>query len=96
MPFALILVAVAFLLGFAGASCAVGRWVSRRAGSTVPGLLVSLVVEPPATKEVEVTVKDMELKEMEKMPEPPPEPPPEIPDEPPPIAVVRLILMVTQ
>ncbi len=48
-------------------------------------ILVSIVVEPPATKEVEVTVKDLEIKEMEKAPELPPEPPPEIPDEPPPI-----------
>jgi hypothetical protein len=44
VPFALIVVALAFLMGFAGASCAIGRWASRRAGGEVPGLLVSLVV----------------------------------------------------
>jgi len=40
----LIAVAVALIMGFAGASCAVGRWIGERAGSGVPGLLVSLVI----------------------------------------------------
>ena len=44
MPFGLIAVALAFVMGFAGASCAVGRWIGQRAGSGIPGLLVSLVV----------------------------------------------------
>ncbi|MFO7693842.1 MAG: polymer-forming cytoskeletal protein [Vicinamibacterales bacterium] len=44
VPFGLIAVAVALIMGFAGASCAVGRWIGRRAGSGMPGLLVSLVV----------------------------------------------------
>jgi hypothetical protein len=44
VPFGLIAVAVAFLMGFAGASCAIGRWIGERAGSGVPSLLVSLVV----------------------------------------------------
>ena len=44
VPFALIFVAVALVMGFAGASCAVGRWIGSRAGSGMPGLLGSLVV----------------------------------------------------
>jgi hypothetical protein len=44
VPFGLLAVAVALVLGFAGSACAVGRWVGRRAGSDMPGLLVSLVV----------------------------------------------------
>ncbi len=44
VPFGLIAVAVALVMGFAGASCAVGRWIGQRAGSGIPGLLVSLVV----------------------------------------------------
>jgi len=44
VPFGLIAVAIALVLGFAGAACAVGRWVGERSGSSVPGLLVSLVV----------------------------------------------------
>jgi hypothetical protein len=44
VPFGLIAVAVALIMGFAGASCAVGRWIGERAGSGVPGLLVSLVI----------------------------------------------------
>jgi len=44
VPFGLIAVALALVMGFAGASCAVGRWIGRRAGSGLPGLLVSLVV----------------------------------------------------
>ncbi len=49
--------------------------------------LVSIVVEPPTVREVEVTVKDLELKEMENIPDPPMEDlqPPEINDEPPPV-----------
>ncbi len=44
VPFALLAVAVALLMGFAASACAVGQWVGRRAGSGMPGLLVSLVV----------------------------------------------------
>jgi hypothetical protein len=44
VPFGLIAVAVALIMGFAGASCAIGRWIGQRAGSGVPGLLVSLVI----------------------------------------------------
>jgi hypothetical protein len=44
VPFGLIAVAVALVMGFAGASCAVGRWIGQRAGGGIPGLLVSLVV----------------------------------------------------
>lgn len=44
VPFGLIAVAVALVMGFAGTSCAVGRWIGQRAGSSIPGLLVSLVV----------------------------------------------------
>jgi hypothetical protein len=44
VPFGLIAVGVALLLGFAGAACAVGRWIGQRAGSGMPGLLASLVV----------------------------------------------------
>jgi hypothetical protein len=44
VPFGLIFVAIALVTGFAGASCAVGRWIGQRAGSGMPGLLGSLVV----------------------------------------------------
>jgi hypothetical protein len=44
VPFAVIIVAVAFVLGFTGASCAIGRWIGRLAGGGVTGLLSSLVV----------------------------------------------------
>jgi hypothetical protein len=44
VPFGLLAVAVALLMGFAGSACAVGRWIGHRAGSGAPGLLVSLVV----------------------------------------------------
>lgn len=44
VPFGLIAVMVAFLMGFAGASCALGRWIGRRSGTDVSGLFVSLVV----------------------------------------------------
>jgi len=44
VPFGLIAVVVALVMGFAGASCAVGRWIGQRAGGGIPGLLVSLVV----------------------------------------------------
>jgi hypothetical protein len=44
VPFGLLALAVAFVMGFTGASCAIGRWVGERAGSGAPGLLVSLVV----------------------------------------------------
>jgi hypothetical protein len=44
VPFALIAVAIALVMGFAGSACALGRWIGSRAGSGVPGLLVSLVV----------------------------------------------------
>ena len=43
VPFALIAVGIALLMGFAGAACAIGRWIGERAGSGMPGLLVSLV-----------------------------------------------------
>jgi len=44
VPFGLIAVAIALVMGFAGASCAVGRWIGQRAGGGIPGLLASLVV----------------------------------------------------
>jgi hypothetical protein len=44
VPFGLIAVAIALVMGFAGAACAVGRRIGERAGSGMPGLLVSLVV----------------------------------------------------
>jgi hypothetical protein len=44
VPFALIAVAIALVMGFAGSACALGRWIGSRAGGGVPGLLVSLVV----------------------------------------------------
>jgi hypothetical protein len=44
VPFGLIAVALALVMGFAGSACAVGRWIGERAGSGMPGLLVSLVV----------------------------------------------------
>jgi hypothetical protein len=44
VPFGLVIVAVALVMGFAGTACAVGRWIGQRAGSGMPGLLVSLVV----------------------------------------------------
>jgi hypothetical protein len=44
VPFALLVVAIAFLMGFTGAGCATGQWIGRRAGSGVTGLLASLVV----------------------------------------------------
>jgi hypothetical protein len=44
VPFGLIVVGIALLMGFAGAACAVGRVVGERAGSGMPGLLVSMVV----------------------------------------------------
>jgi hypothetical protein len=43
VPFGLIAVAVALVMGFAGAACAVGRWIGNRAGSGAPGLIASLV-----------------------------------------------------
>ena len=44
VPFGLIAVGVALIMGFAGSACAIGRWIGQRAGSGVPGLLASLVV----------------------------------------------------
>ena len=44
VPFGLLAVALALVMGLAGSACAIGRWAGRRAGSGVPGLLVSLVV----------------------------------------------------
>jgi len=44
VPFGLIAVGIALLMGFAGAACAVGRWIGQRAGSGMPGLLAPLVV----------------------------------------------------
>jgi len=44
VPFGLVAVAVALVMGFAGAACAVGRWAGQRFGSGMPGLLASLVV----------------------------------------------------
>jgi len=44
VPFGLLAAAIALVMGFAGAACAVGQWIGRRAGSGTPGLLVSLVV----------------------------------------------------
>jgi hypothetical protein len=44
VPFGLMAVALALVMGFAGSACAVGRWIGERAGSGMPGLLVSLVV----------------------------------------------------
>jgi hypothetical protein len=44
VPFGLLAAAVALVMGFAGSACAIGRWAGQRAGSGVPGLLVSLVV----------------------------------------------------
>jgi hypothetical protein len=44
VPFGLLAAALALVMGFAGSACAIGRWAGRRAGSGVPGLLVSLVV----------------------------------------------------
>ncbi len=44
VPFGLIVVAFAFVMGLAGTGCAIGQWVGRRAGSGAPGLLASLVI----------------------------------------------------
>jgi len=44
VPFALLAVLVALLLGFAGAGCGVGRLITRRAGSHPATLFVTLVV----------------------------------------------------
>ena len=44
VPFGLLAVAIAMLMGFAGTGCAVGRWLGQRAGGGVSGLLASLVV----------------------------------------------------
>ena len=44
VPFGLIAVAVALIMGFAGASCAVGRWIGQRTGGGAPSLLASLVI----------------------------------------------------
>jgi len=44
VPFGLIAVVVAFLMGFAGTGCAIGQWIGRRSGSGVPGLLASLAI----------------------------------------------------
>jgi hypothetical protein len=44
VPFGLLAVVLALVMGFAGSACAVGRWIGERAGSGMPGLLVSLVV----------------------------------------------------
>jgi hypothetical protein len=44
VPFGLLAVALALVMGFAGSACAVGRWIGQRAGSGMPGLLAPLVV----------------------------------------------------
>jgi len=44
VPFGLIAVAGAFLMGLAGTGCALGTWVGRRSGGGAPGLLASLVI----------------------------------------------------
>jgi len=44
VPFALLAVGVALLMGLAGSACAMGRWIGQRFGSGAPGLLISLVV----------------------------------------------------
>jgi hypothetical protein len=44
VPFGLLAVAVALLMGFAGTSCAIGQWVGRRSGGSVPTLVASLVI----------------------------------------------------
>jgi hypothetical protein len=44
VPFGILVVAFAFVMGLAGTGCAIGQWVSRRAGSGTPGLLASLVI----------------------------------------------------
>lgn len=44
VPFGLIVVGLAFVLGLAGAGRALGTWVARRAGGAAPGMLTSLVI----------------------------------------------------
>lgn len=44
VPFGLVVVAFAFLMGFTGTGCAVGQWIGRRAGGGLPGLMSSLAV----------------------------------------------------
>jgi hypothetical protein len=44
VPFGLVAVLLAFLLGFAGTGCAVGQLIGRRSGGSVPTLLASLVI----------------------------------------------------
>jgi hypothetical protein len=44
VPFGLVAVLLAFLLGFAGTGCAVGQLVGRRSGGGVPTLLASLAI----------------------------------------------------
>ncbi|MCX6551643.1 MAG: hypothetical protein NTY02_11690, partial [Acidobacteria bacterium] len=44
VPFALVAVLIAFLLGFAGTGCALGQLIARRASGNAQGLLASLVV----------------------------------------------------
>jgi hypothetical protein len=44
VPFGLVVVLVAFLIGFAGTGCALGQLISRRSSGSVPTLLASLAV----------------------------------------------------
>jgi hypothetical protein len=44
VPFGLVAVLLAFLLGFAGTGCAVGQLIGRRSGGSVPTLLASLAI----------------------------------------------------
>jgi hypothetical protein len=44
VPFGLVAVLLAFLLGFAGTGCAVGQLIGRRSGGNVPTLLASLAI----------------------------------------------------
>jgi len=44
VPFGLVVVLAAFLLGFTGSGCAVGQLIGRRSGGSVPTLLASLAI----------------------------------------------------
>lgn len=61
VPFGLLAAAVALVMGFSGAACAIGRWASRRAGGDVPGLLVSLVVGLAIVFALTITAKFLGL-----------------------------------
>jgi hypothetical protein len=61
VPFGLLAAAVALVMGFSGAACAIGRWAGRRAGGDVPGLLVSLVVGLAIVFALTITAKFLGL-----------------------------------